>query len=870
MVEAYKIGIGISISGNVNAVLNTIIRQFGTANAAAQQLHNTLNKIKLIGAAGGAVAGVGFLGLDLLKKTIDPAREYAHQLNLMTEAGMEHLQIVQATQDAWKETNKIMTIGPTEYLKEILDLRNVLVSQERERYGAALPAVGTPARAAIETADWATVRAAGPMVAMVQAGLMSAQPKLFGQGGPQQDYAWQIAKALDIRTAATDPQRFQREMQEMGRVAIATQGRVNPATFASAMFYLRQAAPGASEQFLYGILPSLLLEAPGGAGGVGGGQHGIAPMVAAGYRAVIQGTGIQKKNLPILQALGLVRPGAQPHQPGGFVDPNLFIANQYEWVQKYVAPAIQKFLAANKLPATTQNIQQMAAAISGGGASTWTALLGQYLIKPPNFMRDVENIQKAMFPAQAYQYGQQNDLESQLQAAATQWQKFQIQIGTKLLPVLIPLIGGFARNLDSLIVVMQNNPGVVKDLTLAFAGLSATLLFGGTVTALGAAFKGLSVILGLLKFAPLASLTSAVASLTGLNLGVAAVSITGVAGALAALAAVPAISGATMGLLQWLDRFVGGKGATGLHTPSGYRPLTGTGEMFGPPVPPGFKALPLPPPVDVRSRRLQEQHAKDTITDISKGAGQAVWQELLGTASKAGEYLWQSLFPSAMGAEMTAMPNMVPGGAAFANWPRYPLEPGIAGLVEQYESGGRNVPNYRYDPGHTASGLWQITDSTWRQYANLVPGAALYKHALDAPEDIQRQMFNAIWQRDPGAWLNYDMPLASALMRGDASMKNVRLPAFAAPMAVSGGEQSGPYQGIVAEIHKVVDALMALLTKPITVSGTTQLTGNVELNVPGFTKIIGDVVARGIQQASGSLSGAPARPDISRSLVSPH
>jgi hypothetical protein len=57
------------------------------------------------------------------------------------------------------------------------------------------------------------------------------------------------------------------------------------------------------------------------------------------------------------------------------------------------------------------------------------------------------------------------------------------------------------------------------------------------------------------------------------------------------------------------------------------------------------------------------------------------------------------------------------------------------------ESGNRNIPNYRYDPTHTAGGYFQITDTNWQHYAPQI-GIDLkqYPNAMSAPENLQGQV----------------------------------------------------------------------------------------------------------------------------------
>lgn len=64
-------------------------------------------------------------------------------------------------------------------------------------------------------------------------------------------------------------------------------------------------------------------------------------------------------------------------------------------------------------------------------------------------------------------------------------------------------------------------------------------------------------------------------------------------------------------------------------------------------------------------------------------------------------------------------------------------------LVKAYESkGDYTALNYRYDSTHTASGAYQITDTTWRRFASAI-GVDLsqYPSAYKAPASVQDSVF---------------------------------------------------------------------------------------------------------------------------------
>jgi len=114
-------------------------------------------------------------------------------------------------------------------------------------------------------------------------------------------------------------------------------------------------------------------------------------------------------------------------------------------------------------------------------------------------------------------------------------------------------------------------------------------------------------------------------------------------------------------------------------------------------------------------------------------------------------------------------PTLVPGGA-MKRFP--PGAPGLGdpttalGAIERFESGGRNVINYMADAMHTASGFWQITNTTWRQAAQQygIPAALAYTRAMDAPRELQQEVASALYQREGfSPWAPYNARLRGFL-----------------------------------------------------------------------------------------------------------
>ena len=69
-------------------------------------------------------------------------------------------------------------------------------------------------------------------------------------------------------------------------------------------------------------------------------------------------------------------------------------------------------------------------------------------------------------------------------------------------------------------------------------------------------------------------------------------------------------------------------------------------------------------------------------------------------------------------------------------------------IIEHAESKGKNVPNYKFGPGFTAQGYYQITNPTWRDHAKAA-GVDLsqYPTAMTAPKEVQRAVAEQIYKK---------------------------------------------------------------------------------------------------------------------------
>jgi hypothetical protein len=512
MFTAYRIAIAVSLTNQVSSVLGLIARDFAKTELAAQGLKRELKSIALLTTTGAMLGGLGYAGLRLTESLVKPATEYAHQLNIMNMAGLSHVEIAQAVGDAWRNTSAIITTTATSNLRMLLDLRNVL-------------------------GNLAEAQAALPIVSKMQA-VMASSSEAGVRQVASDNFAFSLAKALDIRGAATNPARFESEAGAMAQVITAFQGRVTPQMFQSVFAYARQAKFGLSPEFAYQILPTLMLEYAQGQNSQGGGSRGVGPALAAFSRLTLQGY-INKKAMPELQALGLLdahsalRTTTSGTTAGPMTAAGLAAANPFMWVQSVLMPAIERKFGGH---ATQQQITQEILSITRGNQLASQIIL-EFALKSSNFLRDQGIIRGAMPYGQAYQQAMRNDPNFAYSALGAQWENLKTAFGTTVIPIIVPGIIALTKALNDFGRWAQEHPRIAEDLTVSFTALSGAMAIGGTVLVLSQAFKALGLILSVGGLAP------AALSALGVNLGAVAVGFARMAGPLALVAGALALLG---------------------------------------------------------------------------------------------------------------------------------------------------------------------------------------------------------------------------------------------------------------------------------------------------------------------------------------
>lgn len=506
MFEAYKVGVTLSLQNQVSSVLGFIARDFIKVDKEAKKLQATLREIKLLGMGGAILGGAGFLGLGMIKSTLEPAKEYVNQLTRMNMAGMKQKEIAEAIAASWKNTGVVMTSTVTSNLATIGNIR-------------AMTAGGT--EEAIRLL---------PITSKIAAVMAASNESKYS--AKAEDTALAMVRALDIIGATNDPSGKEVEKQAamMSKVILSTFSKVTPQMFQGVFAYARQGKYGMSNEFKYEILPTIMEERASGTGGGGGGSKGVGPAIAALYRVTNQGY-VNKKSLSEWQKLGYVdahtalKTTTTGTTVGSMRDSEKAASNSFLWALDLVA----KIKSVYGSKATPEFIKRELGGLFRGNQLA-ADLVMEYFVKEQTFERNQARIRGAQDYNSAYDTATKMGPLTADQMVTAQWTNLKTVLGLEVIPVLIPFLHKLAEGLRSLTAFARDNPGVTTGIVGTFAALSGLAATSGALMIVGAGIKLLNIGFVALSGVPLVTV--------GTGLGAVATGLSVLATPVAALMAI--------------------------------------------------------------------------------------------------------------------------------------------------------------------------------------------------------------------------------------------------------------------------------------------------------------------------------------------
>lgn len=482
MIDAWKIGVRIVMASNAGMVLGGIGRELFGLGKSAEALTGKLNAVKL--AAAGAMGAVaGGAGLAAVGKLVSAGSRLVHEQALfqaaIKDSGLTQQEIAQqtalATGQAFKTANAVLGSGVSENLKTLRELRTVFGGTQ----GATAAAARTATEEASRYLDVVT------RAKIVMGSLL---------GKDKGDQAFDMAKALEIKGVSTDPAHFLALLNDMVKASVASGGKVLGSDFLQAFKYGRTATQGWSDRFVLEVLPTLIQELKSGGGG--GGRSGPGNALMSAFQAVVGGTMSNKAAAEFVR-LHMVAPRAVIHtttgnvkgiKPGGIVGAADFQADPYDWVQRYLVPALAH-AGIKSMDAIREEVAHLFA------NRTAQQIMTMFATQQARFEKDRE-LNKGAAGIDAYKGLLAHDPTLQMKAFREAWDNLMTALGAPLVDTAMKMLGSLTNALNGLAQWAAKHPDVVRGIVGLTAALSGLAAVGGTIMVGGALIAALSFLAG--------------------------------------------------------------------------------------------------------------------------------------------------------------------------------------------------------------------------------------------------------------------------------------------------------------------------------------------------------------------------------------
>jgi hypothetical protein len=462
MFEAYAVGVRLTLINQVSGGLVSLASQFrafdknvNTTQNSVNALQNSLLNLKRMGMVGGALVGVGGLGLSLFKAPLEEAAAYQKEVAKLATMGVGN----SALKDAMKFADGMNIMGQSarDNLKLI-----------REAYAV--------------TGDMHHAEMLAPQLARMKFGIDTLMGE--GHGSGAHTMMMDLLKTAELRGAANDPATFARMTNMAMKAYVASGGTVAPRDFLQAMKTGGVAAKGLSDEAFFFQGLHTMQE-------FGGNRYGTAMMSA--YQNLAQGRGSLRAAKELV-GMGLIDPKMIEYtttgtikqiKPGALKDSFTMAQNQFEYYEKNVAPQLAGLS------------KQEAFLKIGSMFSNRTAanLFSTFYNDAPSIKRvfgmakQADGIDGVYDKAGQTAAGKMADLQAR-------WRDVLKDLGLVVLPMAIKAVEGLTTVLKVVSGFAREHPTITKGLVGLFGVLSAAAAAGGAILLAKAAVGGLALALG--------------------------------------------------------------------------------------------------------------------------------------------------------------------------------------------------------------------------------------------------------------------------------------------------------------------------------------------------------------------------------------
>ncbi|QEL18713.1 phage tail tape measure protein [Limnoglobus roseus] len=500
MTEAYKVGITIALTNQISRGLFLIQGDLAKTDAQAKKLHATLREIKTLGLAGAIFGGIGYAGLHALGKTLDAAKEYQQALAQFKAVGLGDS--INSDADKFARGASVIGASATDLIRTTRDLHTAL-------------------------GDYGMAKSLAPQIAQMK----FANQAVFGSHGMDfsENQLRAMEKIIEMKGGFKSPQAFMGQADMMQKVISGTGGMVKPSDYLQFIKTAGVAGRLLSNESFYYTMEPLIQE-------MSGNRVGTATMSA--YNNLAQGRATVRAAREMMK-LGILNPRMVEYNkigevksihPGALKGMDQFASDPFRWMQEVFIPAMK----AKGITSESAILNEMGSIFGNRTASNLFSLM---FLQQDKIEKNMAISKGAMDTQQLFKLAMTTPGGAD-KALGAAWDNLKTAAGNSLIPIIIPALNKLAEVLRAVGQFVYQHPRVFDTIIYGFAGLSAALLFSGSLLTLKAAFIGIKFLMPTLA----AQITGSVLpALTGL---------TAVLGPLAAIAL--AIANAE-GIGKWAD-----------------------------------------------------------------------------------------------------------------------------------------------------------------------------------------------------------------------------------------------------------------------------------------------------------------------------
>lgn len=541
MTELYKIGVTVALVNQASFGLAALARDFSRTDAEAKKLEATFKSIKMLTLAGGILTGAGILGIKGLESTYDAAKKYEQAFSRFKSLNLGDG--VNADANKFAQSTRVMGTSATDLITTLTDLHTVM-------------------------GDFGNAKAMAPLIARME----FANKAVFDVGSKfDTSQALSLAKVIELRGGFRSPEEMNKEADFAQHVMSGTGGRVMPSDY---LAFMKTGGVAArlqnNDTFFYQMEP-LIQE-------LGGNRVGTGLMSA--YQNLAQGR-TTTRTAKELMRLGLVDPKMVEYsttgqlkqiKPGGVAGGDMVGSDPMAFLKTILLPAFKS----HGIVTDQAIINEIGTVFTNRtAAAIYTTLFQQMdkVVKNSGIDRNAMGIAELDKVADSTPEGQTIKAEKA-------WENLKIQLGLRIVPIVVPMIGRLADGLESLALFAERNPGLTTTVMGTATALTALAAVGGSLLLARAGLMAGVQFLGIVAKFGGASIGASFAS--GAGTGATAAAPLGFGGAFPplALGAAGAYGMYRMTQDPSLAITYGGNGASGL-TPAGEDTKASAGGGWG-------------------------------------------------------------------------------------------------------------------------------------------------------------------------------------------------------------------------------------------------------------------------------------------------